>query len=147
MQERVQHEKHNRIYASRYRSDCPLPVNDLVVLMNELVTLEQVQTGTASEEVFDLVEELKTAQDRMETLKYQFQQIAERTGIKKWETDYFTLTYVEETKSVRVDSGRMKDTLIYIVNAQSGELEEVNAYDYFSKKSPVKAHVVYKEKK
>ena len=44
--------------------------------MNELVTLEQVQTGTASEEVFDLVEELKTAQDRMETLKYQFQQIA-----------------------------------------------------------------------
>ena len=42
---------------------------------------------------------------------------------------------------------RMKETNIYITDALTGELNEVNAYEFFSKKSVVKPHVTFKEKK
>ena len=141
------HEKHNCVYTPRYRSDCSVLICFLVVLMNELVTLEQVQTGTASDEVFDLVEELKTAEDRMRTLKYQFQQLAERTGIKKWETDYFTMVYIEPTTSVKIDTKRMKESSVYVIDAETGEFEEVNAYDNFKTSVKKSAYVKFEEKK
>lgn len=115
--------------------------------MNELVTLEQVQLGTASDEVFDLVENLKTAQEQMDTLKYQFKLLAERTGIKKWETDYFTMVYVEPTTSVRIDTKRMKESSVYVIDAETGELEEVNAYDNFKTSVKKSAYVKFEEKK
>lgn len=115
--------------------------------MNELVTLEQVQLGIVTDEVLDIAEDYKTAAERMETLKFQFKQLAEKTGIKKWETDYFVMTYVAETESVRVDTKRLKNEYVYVVNGDSGELEEVNAYDYFKTSSIKSAYVNYKEKK
>ena len=115
--------------------------------MNELVTVEQIRQGIASEEVFEIAEDWKTANDRMDVLKFQFKQLAEKTGIKKWETDYFTMVYVAETTSVKVDTKRLKNENIMILNAETGELEELNAYEYFKTSSKVSAHVTYKEKK
>ena len=57
------------------------------------------------------------------------------------------MNYIGETDSVRVDTKRMKSTDIFIADALTGEMEKVNAYEFFSYRSPVKAHVTFKEKK
>lgn len=115
--------------------------------MNEIITKEMVDGGYVPEVIFDRLEDYKTAIEWMETFKYQFKEFCERNGINKWETDYFFMNYIGETTSVRVDTQRMKDTTIYIADALTGELEEVNAYEFFTKKTNVKPHVTYKEKK
>ena len=115
--------------------------------MNEVITKEMLEGGLVPDVIFDKLEEYKTAIEWMETFKYQFKKFCEEQGYNKWETDYFIMNYIGETTSARVDTKLMKSTNIYIVNAETGELEEVNAYDYFSTRSIVKAHVTYKEKK
>lgn len=139
----------NHLHTVVYSSCADAPVCVLVRLsaMNELVTREMLVQGVASEQVFDLVEEYKTANEKMKTLKYQFQKLCEELGLTKWETDYFYMNYIDETTSTKVDVERMKSTDIYITDALTGELEEVNAYEFFTKKSVTKAHVTYKEKK
>ena len=115
--------------------------------MNELITKEMVDGGYVPEVIFDKLEEYKTAIEWMDTFKYQFKKFCEQQGYNKWETDHFLLNYIGETSSVRVDTDRMKNTNVFIVNAETGELDEVNAYEYFSKRTTVKPHVTYKEKK
>ena len=115
--------------------------------MNELITKEMLEGGYVPEVIFDKLEEYKSAVEWFETFKYQFKKFCEEHGYSKWETDYFFMNYVGETTSVRVDTQRMKETNIYITDALTGELNEVNAYEFFSKKSVVKPHVTYKEKK
>ena len=118
-----------------------------VWIMNELITKEMLEGGYVPEVIFDKLEEYKTAVEWFETFKYQFKKFCEEHGYSKWETDYFFMNYVGETVSTRVDTQRMKETDIYITDALTGELNEVNAYEFFSKKSVVKPHVTYKEKK
>ena len=113
----------------------------------ELITKEMLEGGLVPDVIFDKLEEYKTAIEWMETFKYQFKKFCEEQGYNKWETDYFIMNYIGETTSARVDKKLLKSTNIYIINAETGELEEVNAYDYFSTRSIVKAHVTYKEKK
>lgn len=115
--------------------------------MNEIITKEMLDVGFVTDEILDKVEEYKTAVEWMETFKYEFQKFCEEHNYNKWETDYFMMNYVQETTSVRVDTKRMKETNIYVLDALTGELDEVNAYEYFTKKSLVKPHVTYKEKK
>lgn len=115
--------------------------------MNDLVTKEMLEIGVVSDEILDKLEEYKTSLEWFETFKYKFKELCEEYGIKKWETDYFLMNYIGDTYSLRVDTNRMKNENIYVVNAESGELEEVNAYEYFSKSSFSKAHITYKEKK
>lgn len=115
--------------------------------MNEVITKDMVEHGIVPEAIFDKLEEYKTALEWMDTFKYKFQKFCEENGFTKWETDYFMMNYIGETESVRVDTSRMKTTPVYVLNAETGELEEVNAYEFFTKKSKVKAHVTYKEKK
>lgn len=115
--------------------------------MNEVITKDMVEGGYVPEIIFDKLENYKTAIEWMETFKFLFKQFCEETGTKSWETDYFLMNYIAETESARVDTKRMKETNIYVMDAVSGELEEVNAYEFFTKKSVVKAHVSYKEKR
>ena len=115
--------------------------------MNEIITKEMIEGGYVPEVIFDKLEDYKTAIEWMETFKYQFKKFCEEHGIKKWETDYFMLNYIPEGICLKVDTKRMKETNIYVLNAETGELEEVNAYEYFKTVSFVKAHVTYKEKK
>lgn len=115
--------------------------------MNELITKEMLEGGYVPEIIFDKLEEYKSAVEWFETFKFQFKKFCEDHGYSKWETDYFFMNYVGETVSTRVDTQRMKETDIYITDALTGELNEVNAYEFFSKKSVVKPHVTYKEKK
>lgn len=114
--------------------------------MNEVITKEMIEGGYVPEVIFDKLEEYKTAIEWMETFKYLFKTYCEENGVKSWETEYFKMIYVDETESTKIDTKRMKETNIFVMDAVSGELEEVNAYEFFSKKSIVKAHVTYKEK-
>lgn len=118
-----------------------------MAIRSDLITREMIDVGFVTDEILDKIEEYKASQEWMETFKYEFQKFCNVQGYNKWETDYFILNYIGETTSVRVDTKRMKETNVYILNALTGELEEVNAYDYFTKKSIVKPHVTYKEKK
>lgn len=102
--------------------------------------------GVVSDQILDKVEEYKTAVEWMETFKYEFKKFCEDHGYSKWETDYFLMNYINETTSVRIDTKRMKETEIYVADALTGELEEVNAYEFFAKKTTVKPHVTFKEK-
>ena len=145
--ERVQHEKHNSIHIISDSAVGSLYKYILVVLMNEVITKEMLTGGYVPEIIFDKLEDYKTAIEWMETFKFQVKKAMEENGVKKWSTDYFTFDYINETESVKVDTKRMKETNIYVMDAVSGELEEVNAYEFFSKKTTVKAHVTYKEKK
>ena len=115
--------------------------------MNELITREMLDMGVVTDEILDKVEQYKALNEWMETFKFQFKKFCEEHGYSKWETDYFFMNYVAETTSTRVDTQRMKDTNIYIADALTGELNEVNAYEFFAKKSVVKPHVTFKEKK
>lgn len=115
--------------------------------MNDLVTKEMLQVGTVSDEVLDKLEEYKTLNEWFDTFKFEFKKACEEYGIKKWETDYFLMNYVGESKTLKVDTKKMQNESVYIVNAETGELEEVNAYEYFTKSARNKAHVTYKEKK
>lgn len=115
--------------------------------MNELITKEFIEKGVTTDEVLEKIEQQKYLNEWFDTFKYLFKDYCEKYGFTKWETDYFVMNYINETLSQKVDTKRMKETTIYIANAETGELEEVNAYGYFSYKSPVKAHVTFKEKK
>ena len=115
--------------------------------MNELITREMLDMGVVTDEILDKYEQYRELSEWMETFKYQFKKFCEEHGYSKWETDYFFMNYVGETVSTRVDTQRMKETDIYIADALTGELNEVNAYEFFSKKSVVKPHVTFKEKK
>lgn len=137
----------NTCYVDLVAWDCDVFVCVLVVLMNELITREMVEVGCVSDEILDMVEEYRTLQERMETFKFEFKRFCEENGFNKWETDYFTMNYIGETDSVRVDTKKMKSTDIFIADALTGEMEKVNAYEFFSYRSPVKAHVTFKEKK
>ena len=115
--------------------------------MNEIITREMLDLGVVTDEILDKYEQYRESCEWMETFKFQFKKFCEEQGYSKWETDYFFMNYVAETTSVRVDTQRMKETDIYIADALTGELEEVNAYEFFCKKSVVKPHVTFKEKK
>lgn len=145
--ERVRNERHNIHYChGRYAH--ATDIDDIGVWrMNELVTKEMLTGGYVPEVIFDKLEDYKTAMEWMETFKFQVKKAMEENGVKKWSTDYFTFDYINETESAKIDTKRMKETNIYVMDAVSGELEEVNAYEFFTKKSVVKAHVTYKEKK
>ena len=114
--------------------------------MNELITKEMLEGGYVPEIIFDKLEEYKSAVEWFETFKFQARKSMEENNIKKWETDYFVMDYIEEHNSPRIDTKRMKETWFDIVDS-NGEVTKVNAYEFFSKKSVVKPHVTYKEKK
>lgn len=113
--------------------------------MNELITKEV--NGVTTSEVLELFEQKRYIEERFETFKYLFKTYCEEYGFTKWETDYFTMNYIGETMAQKVDIKKMKETDIYVADAETGEMEQVNAYEFFSYKSPVKAHVTFKEKK
>ena len=145
--ERVQHERHN-IHYRHGRYAHATDIDDIGVwCMNELVTLEHIQKGIATEEVFELIEDFKTAKERIETLKYQFEELNKKYGVRLWETDCFKMTHIDETESSRVDTKRMKETFFDVVDANTGDVHRVNAYDFFVKKVKVKAHASLEEKK
>lgn len=128
------------------RNDPSVPLYVLVVLMNEIITKEMVEGGYVPEVIFDKLEDYKTAVEWFETFKFQVRKLMEQYGIKKWETDYFVMDYIEEHTSPKIDTKRMKETWFSIVD-ENGEVSKVNAYEYFKTTNKVKAHTSYKEKK
>lgn len=87
-----------------------------------------------TDEFYERYERMKTDQEWWETMKYQFKEICKETGTNKLETDVFTWNYIVPRGSKTLDKDRMKNEDIYVLNAETGELESVNAYDYFCTK-------------
>ena len=117
-------------------------------MKNEIVNVEQylLKKKVIEKEFFDKYEQYKTLKEWFDTFKYKFQQ----TGLRKWENDVFTCTAIGESTTTKMDEARLKNTNIYIVNGETGELEEMNAYDFmqqFKIKTPKKGYVQVKEKK
>jgi len=117
-----------------------------LLVMNELITKEMLEGGYVPDAIFDKLEEYKSAVDWFDTFKFQARVAMEKNNIKKWETDYFVMDYIDEHKSPKIDTKRMKETWFDIVDS-NGEVTKVNAYDFFVKQTNVKAHTSYKEKK
>lgn len=102
--------------------------------MANLTKVEKLN-ALLTEQVTDMIEQYKFIQDQMETFKFKVKEAMKENDVKKWETDLFTVTLRDGFASKRADTAKMKNESIYITNAETGELEEVNAYDYFSKSS------------
>ena len=111
--------------------NCDVFVCVLVVLMNEI---QKWKEQHLTEEFYDRYERLKTDLEWWETVKYQFKQFCKETGVNKLETDVFTWNYVVPKQIKTIDKDRMKNESVYVIDAESGELTEVNAYDYFCTK-------------
>ena len=114
--------------------------------VREVITKDMLKVGYVTDEILDKLEEYKTLVEWFDTFKYKSKVAMEQNGIKKWETDYFVMEYIEEHLSPRIDTNRMKETWFSIVDA-NGEVSKVNAYEYFVENTKVKAHTSYKEKK
>lgn len=85
----------------------------------------------------------------METFKFQLKKAMLENGIKKWETDYYDFTLIPDGQTSSVDKDRMREEVVWVVDEQTGELEPVNAleyYDRFRKLSPRKGYIKIREK-
>lgn len=105
--------------------------------MNELTKLEKLN-ALLTEKVRDMLEQRAYIEEQFDTFKYQVRKVMEENDIRKWETDLFTVTITPDTKSTKVDTDKLKNTKVFITNAETGELEEVGAYEFFTHKVDVK---------
>lgn len=102
-----------------------------------------------SNQTLELLENYKTAKEQFEMFRFQLQKLMEEYGIKKWDSPYYTFSYVPEGTTKAIDTERLMNESVFIVNSSTGELEQMNAleyYDRFKKEQPRKAHVRIKEK-
>lgn len=99
----------------------------------ELTKLEKLN-ALLTEQVREMIDQYNYINDQFDTFKYQVRKIMEDNGVSKWETDLFTVTLTQDTTTTKVDTDKLKSTNVYISNADTGELEEVGAYDFFTHK-------------
>ena len=117
--------------------------------MNEIVSVEaELKALKIIDDDFeDRYARMKADIDWFESVKYQFLKLG-FTGT--WTTDEFQMSIVRGAKGKVADTDAMKKTQIYIVNGETGELENVNLYDYvqtFKKETTKKDYVMVKERK
>ena len=102
--------------------------------MNELIKKWEADVVKLTDESFERYQRMLADIEWFETVKYQFKEFAKQTGITKWVTDGWEMDCITPKSSKGIDTERMKKETILVVNAETGELEEVNAYDYFATK-------------
>lgn len=116
-------------------------------MANELIKKWEAEVIKLNDEMYERYERYLADKEWFDTLKYQFSQFAKQTGISKWSTDVWEMDYITPRPSKGIDTERMKNETILVVNAETGELEEVNAYDYFATKNTFRSpYVKTKEK-
>jgi hypothetical protein len=99
------------------------------------------------DEIYDRYERMKADIEWWDSIKYQFKKFAKETGISKWTTDRWVMNYITPKMGIGLDTEKMKESTIWITNAETGELDEVNAYDYFATKKTFRSpYVQVKEK-
>lgn len=115
--------------------------------MNELIKKWEADVVKLTDDAYERYQRYLADKEWFETIKYQFGQFAKETGINKWETDMWEMNYIIPKTSKGIDTDRMKNETILVVNAETGELEEVNAYEYFATKHTYRSpYVKTKEK-
>ncbi len=94
--------------------------------MNELVKYEDGQISVA-QETLEKIKQLNIVKMEMEMIEKQIKvdllKLMEENGIKKWENDAFTVTYVAPTKRETLDSKRLKEECPEIAEAYTKSSE------------------------
>lgn len=111
-------------------------------MKNELIQKWETDVIKLTDEAYERYERMLADIEWFDTLKYKFKEFAKETGISKWVTDAWTMNYIVTKPGKRIDTDRMKKENIMVVNAETGEIEEVNAYDYFCTKYTVSSPYV-----
>ena len=116
--------------------------------MNEIVNIEKylLKAKVIEKDFYDKYENYRTACEWFDTFKHKFQ----KTGIKNWNNDVFIATNIPDGETTKINKDKMRETSVYIINGETGELEEINALDFYQQfeyKTPRKAYVQVKEKK
>ncbi|MGF3114756.1 hypothetical protein ACQV2R_05180 [Facklamia sp. P12937] len=62
-------------------------------------------------EFYELERQIKIAKERQALLRADLVDIMEDYNVKKWENEYFNITYVEPTMRESIDSSRLKKEL------------------------------------
>lgn len=115
-------------------------------MTNEVVKHFEQDVVKLDDEFYEKYEQYLALKDWFETVKFEFGKFADQSGINKWTTDRFTMSYIVSKPAKGIDTERMKKESIMVVNASTGEMEEVNAYEYFcTKYTKRKPYVMAKE--
>lgn len=104
--------------------------------MNEL-TQEKLNT-LVTDQVREMFDQYKFITEQMETFKFQARKVMEENYVSKWETDLFSITLTADTMTTKVNTDLLKKSNIFVTNAETGELEEVEAYRFFTHQVPQK---------
>lgn len=110
--------------------------------MGDLIKTWETDVIHLNDEMYERYERLKSDLDWWETVKYQFKKFASQTGVSKWQTERWDMLYIVPKMTNSLDTDRMKSENIMVVDAESGELIEVNAYDYFCTKKKFRSPYV-----
>lgn len=105
--------------------------------MNELTVKEKLN-ALLTEQARDLFDRYLTVNEQMDTFKFQLRKIMEENDVNKWECDLFSVQITADTMTTKVDTAKLKGSKIYIANGETGEMEEVDAYGFFTHKVPQK---------
>lgn len=110
-----------------------------------MTAYEKLEKMTPSN-IDELIQQWLTINEQVEMIKYKLGKVMFENNIDKWETDYFTLSLIYGHYQRRADVKKMHETKVFVTNSETGELEEVNAFDYFSKSVHVNESVRMKIK-
>lgn len=100
-------------------------------MKNELARTEKLD-ALVTEQVREMIDQYKYINEQMDTFKFIVKQLMEKNGIGKWDHELFTITLTNDTTTTKIDTAKLKETKIMITDALTGELMEVNAYDFFT---------------
>lgn len=99
---------------------------------NEIAERKLVEAGVITQDTYEMLASLKYYQDQFELFRYELEKAMRENGIKKWETDYFSVSLKEDSMQKRVDTERLK---------------EDGQYEKYLKLVPVKGGLVIRFKK
>ena len=98
-----------------------------------------------TDQVLDMYEQYRALKEQKEIFEYKVAKACEKYGIKSLKTTYWDISYTPEHEQKRIDTEKVKNTDIYVVDDETGEMRKASE-DEFIKTSKVKESVRIKLK-
>ena len=95
--------------------------------------------------VLDMYAQFEALKQQKEMFEFKLRRICEEHGIKKVDSDYWSITFTPEHEQRRMDTEKIKETDLYMVDEDTGEFVKVDP-EIFIKTSKVKESVKVKIK-
>ena len=114
---------------------------------NDLVKSEanELVAEMFTDQVLDMYEQYRALKEQKEIFEYKVAQACAKHGINSLKTTYWDISYTPEHEQKRVDTEKVKNTDIYVVDEDTGEFRKARE-DEFIKTSTVKESVRIKLK-